>query len=208
MPDTPIHATTASPNVNHELCPGKNRHNTAANAARPMAPNAAPSASSAAASRPRLRPSCPISRFLFTSCCSISVTPAGKIAGKARKSPPITGPQRRAISPAATVTAPPRTNRTRCSRRFVCLIAEKLASILMRSPQQQNPAQAKRYSQPHRHQDKRRRHRRSAITHQGPAHQIRVHAEGSRTQHHRPRLYRRILLTVPRYRHPHRRQRD
>jgi hypothetical protein len=66
--------------------------NTIAKASMPIAPSAAPVASSAAASSPRRLPSRPASRLRRISCFSISVALAQKMAGRARKSPPMDAP--------------------------------------------------------------------------------------------------------------------
>jgi hypothetical protein len=57
----------------------------------------------------------------FISWLSIKLALAGKIAGKARKRPPMPGPKRFAIKPAATVDKPPNTNRTAYSCGLVSL---------------------------------------------------------------------------------------
>jgi CheY-like chemotaxis protein len=71
-------AKVASPSTTTAGATPANRHATRANAARPTLPSAAPRASSAAWERP--------------SCCSTNVRLAGRMAGNARKRPPITGP--------------------------------------------------------------------------------------------------------------------
>ena len=83
---------------------GSQIQKTNANPARPMQPMAAPSASMAATIRPRLVPSKPARALCCFSCASTRLALAGKMAGKARKKPPITGPNRCAISPAMTQT--------------------------------------------------------------------------------------------------------
>lgn len=84
-----------------------------------MLPIEEPAASSPAARRPRVV-SCACPRApLFPSCFSTRVALAGKIAGKARKSPPATGPHFIAINPVTTVTHPPMKNRSAYSEGFV-----------------------------------------------------------------------------------------
>jgi hypothetical protein len=58
--------------------------------------------------------------FFCFSCFSINVAAAGKMAGNARKSPPISGPKRLATIPANAVTVPPKTNRTTYSYQRDC----------------------------------------------------------------------------------------
>ena len=55
-------------------------------------PSAVPAASTLTAERPRLVPSRPICCLRCISCFSMRVAVAGKMAGKARKSPAMEGP--------------------------------------------------------------------------------------------------------------------
>src|SRR5438445_784264 len=79
----------------------------AAKAISPMLPMADPDASTLAAFRPRMVPFKPCCCFFSISCFSINVALAGKIAGKARNSPPTPGPHILATIAAATVIMPP-----------------------------------------------------------------------------------------------------
>ena len=81
-------------------------------AASPKLPSAAPAASSTTASMPRRAPGRPAFSLRSRTCFSIRVALAGKIAGKARKRPPITGPKRAAMSPANTVANWPAEHRS------------------------------------------------------------------------------------------------
>ncbi len=85
---------------------------TTANAARPTLPMAAPAASTPAAVRPLILPCSPARSFSCRSCFSSRVAVAGKMAGNAKNSPPIPGPQRFAIMPVRAVTIPPNRKRT------------------------------------------------------------------------------------------------
>ena len=85
---------------------GSHIQKTNAKPARPMQPIAVPSASMAATMRPRLVPLNPARALCCFSCASTRLALAGKMAGKARKKPPITGPNRCAINPAMTHTEP------------------------------------------------------------------------------------------------------
>src|SRR5579871_6113465 len=91
---------------------GKAHQPRAANATKPALPIVAPAASAPAASAARFSPPRPASLFRSRSRLSISVTLAGKIAGKARNRPPAAGPQRLPIAPAQAVITPPSTNRS------------------------------------------------------------------------------------------------
>ena len=108
-PETPSHSNAQGKTM-AGVSNADNCHTMTAKAVSPTAPRAAPAASSAAASRPRTMPRKPADFFFCVSCFSTSVALAGKIAGKARKRPPTTGPLRCAIRPAAAVISPPKTN--------------------------------------------------------------------------------------------------
>jgi hypothetical protein len=58
--------------------------------------------------------------FFWISCFSSSVAPAGKIAGKARKSPPNARPKCLARTAAMTLMAPPKIKRTVYSDHLFC----------------------------------------------------------------------------------------
>jgi len=83
-----------------------------------MPPIEEPTASSPAAQRPRVVSCASPGSRRFPSCFSTRVALAGKIAGKARKSPPTTGPHFIAINPVATVTQPPMKTRRAYSEGF------------------------------------------------------------------------------------------
>ena len=83
-----------------------------ANTNNPMLPIAAPAASTPTAFLARTAPCNPSRSFFSFSCRSIRVADAGKIAGNARKRPPMDGPYFRAMIPVAAVTNPPNKNRT------------------------------------------------------------------------------------------------
>ncbi len=87
-----------------------------------------------AAIRPRTVPSQPMRCFRFFSCASSSVAVAGKIAGNARNSPPIPGPNRCASKPANTVADPPNRKRIKYSCGLVPFTAESLTSITQPLP--------------------------------------------------------------------------
>jgi hypothetical protein len=108
-----------------EFQTGRTFQTTIANNAKPIVPIAAPRASRAAAFFPRVVPSFPIFSFFSFSCFATSVTLAGKIAGKARNSPPTTGPKCLATIPVAAVIAPPNKKRTAYSYQRILRIAEK-----------------------------------------------------------------------------------
>jgi hypothetical protein len=110
---------------------GNTSQATRAKAARPPPPRAAPAASCATASRARPRGSTPLRRAASLSCFSSKVALAGKITGKARKSPATTGPKCRAIRPVATLTSPPSTKRTRSSWPCVFLAAARSTDTLL-----------------------------------------------------------------------------
>jgi hypothetical protein len=118
------HAIVASVRTIPAPCLRANCHTTSANANSPTLPMAEPAASTLAASLPRSVPCNPSFSFFCTSCFSISVAPAGKMAGKAKKSPPRVEPNFFAMMPAAAVINPPRRNRTAYSCHFVCLKLE------------------------------------------------------------------------------------
>jgi hypothetical protein len=94
-----------------ELWRGRTCQMTSPNDASPIDPRLAPRASILAANLPRIVPSAPISDFFLFSLLSIMVALAGKIAGNARKRPPIPGPYRLAMTPAIAVQSPPKTKR-------------------------------------------------------------------------------------------------
>jgi hypothetical protein len=110
---------------------------TAPNAASPKLPRAAPAASSAAASLPRWVPRSPAFSLRWRSCFSTRVALAGKIAGKARKSPPATGPNSLAMSPASIVVTPPSNNRTAYSCHRVSRRLDSLTRMGMTLSQEQ-----------------------------------------------------------------------
>lgn len=111
---------------------GSSFQTTSPNAASAIVPIAAPRASRAAAKRPRIVCGIPARRFFSRSCFSISVAPQGKIAGKAKNSPPTTGPKYLATSPVTTVIAPPNKNRVRYSCHWVCLREARFSRTFMR----------------------------------------------------------------------------
>jgi hypothetical protein len=101
-------------------CRGRSFQTTNAKAASPMEPRAAPATSSAADCRPRKVKVIPAFVFFWISCFSSSVAPAGKIAGKARKSPPNARPKCLARTAAMTLMAPPKIKRTVYSDHLFC----------------------------------------------------------------------------------------
>ncbi len=105
------HASVAMLSTTPTVVFGSPCHTTTAKIPRPTLPMAAPAASTPAAALPRAVLSWPASSFFRCSCFSISVAVAGKIAGNARKSPPISGPKCFAMIPVNAVTAPPNTKR-------------------------------------------------------------------------------------------------
>lgn len=105
--------------ISNALWLGRNRQTNKAKTSNPMLPIADPAESTLAAFLPRVIPLSPALLFFCFSCFSTRVALAGKIAGNARKSPPITGPNFLATTPAAAVINPPRTNRTAYSCHFV-----------------------------------------------------------------------------------------
>lgn len=90
--DSDAQPRTAAPMTATAPCRGRNCQTTRAKAARPQQPRTAPEASMLAANLPRNVPSTPISALRRFSLFSIMVALAGKIAGNARKRPPIPGP--------------------------------------------------------------------------------------------------------------------
>src|SRR5215467_14822317 len=138
--DTPNHAAVAAKSTSGGLWPGINFQTTPAKHIRPSDPIAAPYASRAAAWRPRIVLLIPAFCFFALSCFSTSVALAGNMAGKARNSPPITGPKCCARKPARAVTAPPNRNLTVYSYHLVLPSAEKLTETLIKSPQEHPPA--------------------------------------------------------------------
>ena len=92
----------------------------------PTLPSAAPAASAAAACRPRRPPCFPRVDVLSFSCFSTSLRLAGKMAGKAKKSPPTAGPNFTAMAPAEAVMRPPKIKRWLNSRHLICLSAARL----------------------------------------------------------------------------------
>jgi hypothetical protein len=129
--ETVIHARLAQPMESQKLCRGSICQTTTAKAAKPSAPREAPAASMLAAMRPRLLPSRPMRCLCCFSCFSIRLAPAGKIAGKARKRPPIPGPKRLEIMPAATVQRPPKKNRTANSWGLIPFRAPSFAEAII-----------------------------------------------------------------------------
>ena len=121
----------ASAKTTNVLVRGNQIQKTRANPARPMDPIAAPRASMAATMRPRFVPSKPARALCSFSCASTRLAPAGKMAGKARKRPPMAGPNLCAIRPAATQTAPPNAKRRIHSWGLIPLMAERRASTIM-----------------------------------------------------------------------------
>jgi hypothetical protein len=101
--DTVSQARVATARTSQGLSLATNLHTTNAKARSPILPIAAPAASMLAASLPRVAPSNPSFSFFSFSYFSIRVALAGKIAGKARNSPPIAGPNLFAIIPATAV---------------------------------------------------------------------------------------------------------
>lgn len=108
------------------------RHTTAPKTIKPKLPIAAPAASTLTASAARLVPLNPLRSLASFSCFSIKVALAGKIAGNAKKRPPITGPNSFAITPAPAVISPPNRNRTAYSYHLVSLREERLIWIFIR----------------------------------------------------------------------------
>ncbi len=109
--ETANHITDATSRTNADLQTGSSFQTTRPKHANPMLPIAAPRASRAAARRPRIVRGIPARRFFWRSCFSMRVRLEGKIAGKARKRPPKTGPYRFARMPVTTVIAPPNKKR-------------------------------------------------------------------------------------------------
>ena len=128
--DAAIQARPATPSISAGGCSGSPFQSTNAKQASPTAPNTAPVASSAAARSPRELPLSPCRSFLCRSRLAISVAAAGKIAGKARKTPANTGPKRLASSPVATVMRPPNTKRSRYWCQAISRRAEKSTDTL------------------------------------------------------------------------------
>lgn len=126
--ETASQITVAPISTRQGLWLTKYRLTTRAKMKRPILPMEAPAASIAAAFFPRAAPCKPARPFFCFSCFSIRVAPAGKIAGKAKKSPPTPGPNSFAIMPAPAVINPPKRNRTPNSYQRVFFRAE--ASIL------------------------------------------------------------------------------
>jgi len=127
--DTVSQAAVAAMSTIHVLWPGKNCQTNRAKANSPMLPIAEPAASMLAASRPRSVPCSPFFSFFCFSCFSISVALAGKIAGNAKNSPPMLGPNLLAMMPATAVISPPKRNRTAYSYHFVCPRTERSTLI-------------------------------------------------------------------------------
>lgn len=92
-------------------------------------------ASSPAASDPRRWPARPQFCLRSRSCFSLSVAVAQKIAGKARKRPPTSGPQCSAMSPATIVASPPRTKRKTYSYQWPCRSADHFACAVIPQPE-------------------------------------------------------------------------
>jgi len=126
------HRASAPPKVNAASCAGSARQTTVAKPTSAIAPIDAPRASSAADRRPRVV--CAIPTRCFASSCAFStgVALAGKMAGKARNSPPMTGPKWLAIRPVATVIAPPRIIRIKCWRQGISRKAASFRCIATR----------------------------------------------------------------------------
>src|SRR5215469_3644934 len=124
--DTPNHAAVAAKSTIDGLRPCINFQTTPAKHIKPRQPIAAPYGSRAAAWRPRIVLWIPAFCFFAFSCFSTSVALAGNMAGKARNSPPMTGPKCCARKPARAVIAPPNRNLTAYSYHLVLLSAEKL----------------------------------------------------------------------------------
>ncbi len=131
------HASVALPRTMADGRLGIHNQTTTANAARPTLPIAAPAASTPAAVRPLILPCSPACSFSCRSCFSRRVAVAGKMAGNAKNSPPIPGPQRFAIMPVRTVTRPPNRKRTAYSDHFERLSAA--VSILIFTTLAQQP---------------------------------------------------------------------
>ena len=83
-----------------------------ANTNNPMLPLAAPAASTPTAFLALSAPCNPMRSFFHFRAFQSASRIAGKIAGNARKRPPIEGPYFRAAIPVAAVTRPPKKNRT------------------------------------------------------------------------------------------------
>lgn len=115
----------------HDEWLGSSRHISKAKTNSPPLPIAEPAASIPAASFPCRVPRNLLRSFFCFSCFSIRVALAGKIAGKARNSPPMTGPNRLAIRPAKAVISPPKRNRMPYSYHLVCPMTEGSTLICM-----------------------------------------------------------------------------
>jgi hypothetical protein len=102
-----------------------------ANPTKPALLIAAPAASTPATSRLRNTPLTPARRFFSSSCFSIKVALAGKIAGNARKRPPITGPNLLPMIPTAAVIPPPMRKRTAYSCQVAWRKLERSTTILV-----------------------------------------------------------------------------
>jgi hypothetical protein len=126
---TVSHATVAPVSTNQVLWEGINCQTNRAKTNSPMPPIAEPAASMLAASLPRCVPCSPSFSFFCFSCFSISVALAGNIAGNAKNSPPMPGPNFLAMMPARAVISPPKRNRTAYSCHYVCPRTERSTLI-------------------------------------------------------------------------------
>ncbi len=127
--ETANQAAVAAMSTIHVLWRGINCQTSRAKTKSPLLPIAAPAASILAASLPRCVPRNPSFSFFCFSCFSISVALAGKIAGNAKNSPPMPGPNFLAMMPAKAVISPPKRNRTAYSYHFVCPRTERSTLI-------------------------------------------------------------------------------
>ena len=147
--DTTNQASVALNKIREDERPGKSCHTIVANTIMPMLPMAAPTASTPATFLPRIVP-CNPARCFFSFCSfSSKVAVAGKIAGKARKSPPISGPYCSAITRARTQIIPPKKNRTANWYHFASRRAAKLTLMFNRiylSSMNQSPREAANHS--------------------------------------------------------------
>src|SRR5487761_344990 len=156
-----------------------------ANAIRPKLPLAAPAASRLAAPRARLVPSSPARCFFCFTCFSINVVVGERIAGKARNSPPIPGPNLLAIMPVTAVINPPNRKRTAYSCHVICPSAERLKWTFIERLLQDREPEHSSYSQPYENQNRGRDESRQFIPHHHPAYAGSVNQERHRASRHR-----------------------
>lgn len=131
LKDTPIQTTLPIRIANHGSRWGSVRQITSAKAASLRQPSDAPAASMLDAVRPRLVPSYTMRCFCCCSCFSIRLALAEKMAGNARKRPPISGPKRRARMPAVTMQTPPNMKRIANQWNLIPLSAASFADTIM-----------------------------------------------------------------------------